>query len=582
MRAKVRTVAIAMAAAMGGCSGWWDGSGIPPEAPPITETDRPPPPPAAPPPGYGRPDPRWPALQQEVERFALNFGPETAAIVYDMTRGRVDAPGTFVTATATYPVMLRQRGDGARYHPKHSWKVELPQGSTLHGIRRLNFLAEYLDAGYLTDLFSYRLMEAAGVPAARPRYAELSVNGEHQGVYTVLEQVDKHFLRAHGLDEDSSIYRCGARDCELKITPPAHYQDPWEKKTNEAEPFADLEAFLQSVSRTPEHELLAFLERHLDLDAYLRYLAVNTLIGNAGIDDSGSYLIHDRGRDRWVFVPWDLNNCHMQFWRNEPLDEPPRVRRAIPVYTAYDPVGIRGYEWKEAKYGDAHLPFSVLTQRIWDVPVLRNRVLDHVEKLMDTVFSPAQANAQIDAQAALIRPLLAADPWVDPAHAARAPRYLKEYVRGRIDYLRQAIPAERRRGEDGLVISALAPPGLHPDDRGEPSGFIELYNRGGAAVALGGKVITDDLRSQFQHRLPAGLTIPPHGSLVLWADGQPEQGPRHLPFRLGEASGGEVGLFDGVTMIGVLDALFYSPLPPGREYRRVTGDSEQWNWSPPR
>lgn len=522
--------------------------------------------------------PRWPALQARVEHFDISFSQETWERIQDPRYSSEYAPGRFKARGVEYEVGVRLRGDQAFFHPKKSWKVKLPKGMKLDGMRRINFLAEWLDAGYLTDVFAYELMIGAGAYSPRARYVLLTVNGRFEGIFTMVEQVDESFLKAHGLDSDGNVYRCGDRDCEMKLTPRAHYQKPWQKKTNEDEPWTDLEDFLWKVSRTPEHEFESFLRRELELEAYLRSMAVNVLIGMSGIDDSGSYWVHDPARDKWLFVPWDLNNSVMQYWRNEAVGESTRKDRPIPVYTAYDERMERTYEHKQRKYGGAHMPFSVLNTRIWDRPALRKRVLDHVEELLATLFSDPEAGGRIDGQYALIRDLLRKDPYVALPQARYAPEYLKKYVTRRREWLAQHLPRERHRGEGGVVINSFGiRPGESVDAQGEVAGYIELYNREDRPVALGGLTFTDALRSPFKHRLPQGLVVPPRGVLRLYADGQVSAGPTHLPFKL-RTQGGELGLYNGKNRSGVVDLTFYAPLAPGKAYGRIPDGAEDWNW----
>ena len=540
-----------------------------PPAPPQAPAPEPPPPAFV---------PGWPALQTQVEHFELSFDEETWRRINHPWTSREYAPGRFKARGVEYPVGVRLRGDQARFHPKLSWKVKLPEGVKLDGMRRLNFLAEWLDAGYLTDAFSYELMRGSGAHAPRARYVLLTVNGRYEGIFTLVEQVDKPFLKAHALDDDGSVYRCGSKDCEHKLTPPAHYQKPWQKKTNEDEPSDELHTFLWKLSRTPEHELEGFLRQHFELDAYLRYMAVSALISLGGIDDSGSYLVHDPSVDKWLYVPWDLNNTPMQLRRNEAVGTAPSVDRDIPSFTLYDTLMENTYEHKERKYGGAHLPFSVLSQRIWDCPPLRNRVLDHLEELLETVFTPEAVARRVNGQHALIRELLPRDPYVKLPVARYAPEFLQRYASRRRDFLARQIPLERRRGEGGVVINGFGiPPGAAVEANGEVSGYIELYNREDKPVRVGGMTFTDNLRRQFKHRLPRGLEVPPHGTLRLYADGRPGAGPDHLPFKL-QSGGGELGLFDGKRMTGVVDVTYYAPLSPGRAYGRTPDGAERWNW----
>jgi spore coat protein H len=494
--------------------------------------------------------PVWPALQNELEPLALAFDDATAAIVYQLW-SKEYAPGRFLLHGRWYDVSLRQRGDGSQLHPKHSWKVKHPKGVSVDGQSTRNYLAEWPDGGYLSDPFSYALMGGAAVPTPRARYVTLDVNGEHQGIYVEVEEPDKKsFLVRNGIDPEANVYRCGLRDCELKLGPRATYQGDWEKKTNESESSDDLQAFLVGLSRTPEHEIEAWLERHVDLPRFVRFYAVAILISLSGIDDSGSYLVHDRVRDRWIWVPWDLNNAKLVFWRDNPPEWGVPYRYDLPTYTLYDSATLGVAAGKEQRYGGAHPPFVVLFQRIWDRPALRNRILDEVEAMLDGVFSAAETGARIDALHALIADALTRDPWVSPEHAAASVQVLKDYVRRRSEYLRAQIPLERRRGEGGLVVNAIAPDA------------VELYNREDTPRDLGGLALTDDLRDRLKVPLPAGTVVPAHGTL-------------RLPFTAA-GQGGEVGLFDLATRMP-LDALYYAA-PQGRTYARIPDGAESWGW----
>jgi spore coat protein H len=522
------------------------------------------PPPVEPPPDPATTPPAWPPLQEGIEGLRIDFPASTAAIVYELW-SKEYAPGELFLAGAWHDVELRQRGDGAREHPKHSWKTRHPSGVAMSGApgtgswyaRTRNYLAEWADGGYLADPFSYGLMRGAGVRAPRWRFVTLEVERVHQGLYVELQEADdKHFLRSQGFHENSNTYRCGLRDCELKLAPPRSYQGPWEKETNELGSDEDLWTFLRGLARTPEHELQAWLERNVELDQLVRMYAVAILVSWSGIDDSGSYLVHDAATGKWTFVPWDLNNAKIVYWRdNDPSWSAPS-RYAIPTYTLYDAATLAIAAGKSARYDvDAHPPFVVLFQRMWDLPALRNRVLDEVEAMLDGVFSEDAAGARIQAIHALIRAELARDPWTSDGgvlteHAANAPAWLQEYVRNRTGFLRQQIPLERRRGEGGLVVNAVGP------------GFVELHNREDTARDLRGLTITDDLRARLKQALPSGTVVPARGTIT-------------LPFATA-ADGGEVGIFDAATRMP-LDAVFYAPLA-GRTYARTPEGAETWGW----
>lgn len=87
---------------------------------------------------------------------------------------------------------------------------------------------------------------------------------------------------------------------------------------------------------------------------------------------------------------------------------------------------------------------------------------------------------------------------------------------------------------------------IDPDDPNDYPDWIEIYNTSAAAIDLGGKYLTDDLSFPDRHRIADGVVIPSHGYVVFYADGQPQQGPRHLNFKL-EKNGESIGLFEATA-----------------------------------
>lgn len=85
------------------------------------------------------------------------------------------------------------------------------------------------------------------------------------------------------------------------------------------------------------------------------------------------------------------------------------------------------------------------------------------------------------------------------------------------------------------------------DDQGEFDDWIELVSLDDADVSLDGFALSDD-RTTPQKAPLDGLSIPASGRLLLFADGTPEQGPLHLPFRL-SATGEELLLSVGETIV---------------------------------
>lgn len=162
----------------------------------------------------------WPALQESLPLYRLEVALADWTRLHDnLYADSYFVPGRFSYEGRTWSVELRFRGHSSRGFPKKNFQVKFPDADRFFGRRRLELQAEYKDGGALTEKLWYDLAAAAGLVVPSVRYVNLEINGARYGVMTEIERVDKAFLRAHGLDEDSAIYRAGMFDGELRAGP---------------------------------------------------------------------------------------------------------------------------------------------------------------------------------------------------------------------------------------------------------------------------------------------------------------------------------------------------------------------------
>jgi hypothetical protein len=90
-----------------------------------------------------------------------------------------------------------------------------------------------------------------------------------------------------------------------------------------------------------------------------------------------------------------------------------------------------------------------------------------------------------------------------------------------------------------------------------PNDFVEVYNPTLAPMPLGGLYLTDEpLGWPARHRVVPLTFMGAGAHFLFFADGDPEDGPSHLDFKL-SADQGAIGLFDSVT--NLIDCIFYGP-----------------------
>jgi hypothetical protein len=94
------------------------------------------------------------------------------------------------------------------------------------------------------------------------------------------------------------------------------------------------------------------------------------------------------------------------------------------------------------------------------------------------------------------------------------------------------------------------------DPAGEHDDWIEIMNISSNPISLHGRYLTDNLSRPDKWALPDTMLMS-GGVLLIWADGQPEQGGTHAPFKL-DKTAESVGIFDS-TVAGfvAMDSLTY-------------------------
>ncbi len=107
--------------------------------------------------------------------------------------------------------------------------------------------------------------------------------------------------------------------------------------------------------------------------------------------------------------------------------------------------------------------------------------------------------------------------------------------------------------------------GVFVDENGETDDYIELYNAGSGPENLSEYALASKAK---QATLPP-LTLAPGAAVLFWADGSPEQGARHLPFKI-SAKGESVRLLRGETEV---DASSVPALAAHHAYARVPDGS---------
>ena len=188
---------------------------------------------------------------------------------------------------------------------------------TWDGEKTFNFHAGVVDTSKMRDAIAYAVFRAAGVPAPRTAYAELlfTVPGVYDkvsgGLYTLIEDVNKRFLERVLPPGNGLLMKPeGARGGVQLLS------ESWTAYTSTYRPDRDATAheqqrvleFARLISQTDVGLFRSRVGSFLDIDRFLRFIAVNAIIVNTDSYLRGGhnfYFYLDPADDKFRFIPWD-------------------------------------------------------------------------------------------------------------------------------------------------------------------------------------------------------------------------------------------------------------------------------------
>lgn len=208
--------------------------------------------------------------------------------------------------------------NGAQICPKLSIKLkfnEYVQGGRFKGLRRLNFNSSVRDETLMHEVVSYYLFRSMGVPAPRASHALVNVNGEPQGLFVMVEDVDKEFLQVHYPDDAGNLYK--------SVWPQYTEAAPYVAALQTNETTADVTGMIslaQTAQQATDMTFVSDVASRLDLGALAKFLAVDRAIfsddgvevfycyGPNGTDcANANYYWYEVPGGPTQLIPWDLD-----------------------------------------------------------------------------------------------------------------------------------------------------------------------------------------------------------------------------------------------------------------------------------
>lgn len=355
----------------------------------------------------------WDTLRTTTRSLDVFFGSDCLDQPFESPFQWTSATVT-VDGTRLEDVAIRKKGFfGSLDTEKPSLKLEFDElvpDQRLSGLERMTLNNAKQDASYIRQCIGYQVFAAAGIPAPRCNFAHVTVNGDDLGLYVHVETVKKAFLARHFEDNDGPLYEGTLSDFR------AGWTGTFDIKANEevAAP-SDIDGLVTALEAS-DSSLVDRLDPVVDVDEFLTFWATEALLAHwDGYSNNANnfYIYRDPTTDRLSFIPWGADGILFDANAFPAGEEPPK-----------------------SVFGT-----GLLARRLYLLTETRDRYIDIMRGLLDTVWVESELLAEVDRMEALIEPVASNDPFLGNADLATEIDEVRTFIRDRRDQLEPELDA---------------------------------------------------------------------------------------------------------------------------------------------
>ncbi len=318
------------------------------------------------------PEADWNTIRKQTRSFAQALGEARR-------EGKAPSPFSYVTAAVTINgvafqgIGLRKKGFiGSLDNERPSLKVKFNHSDAdarVAGLSQLTLNNNKQDGALVSQTMTYDLFRKAGLPASRTSYAKVSVNGRPLGIYTNVESARQPLIERAFESPKGTLFEGTIVDFYPGWA--GGFEHKFGKKKRGRKAIEKLIAALEG----PDDQLVSAVEAVVDLDAFLKFWALESLIGfwdgYAG-NQNNFFVFHHAEGDRLHFLPWGADS----------------------VFTSRGMFDRGGPQSVKAR--------GRLASRLYEIPEMRTRYREALLQLLETVWDEDALQAETERIEALV------------------------------------------------------------------------------------------------------------------------------------------------------------------------------------
>ena len=304
--------------------------------------------------------------------------------------GNEDGPilGQYGYGLTASNATVKLNGTKASTRPQKNYKIDLKKGAgNLDGMKSFVLNKSFADPYRFTNKLAFDLMtDIPEMLSTRTSFVHLYVKDVTEskdtkfvdyGLYTMIEPVNKKYLKNRNLDDNAELYQISNFDW-------AKHEDVIMQPTNADFDKDRFEELIESKGSNDYSKLLATIsavnneniaisnvvDMYFDKDSLYSWMAFNILMDNAATDTENYYICSPTGTDKFYFIAWDNDGALRDEY--EKIKDPD-----------YEP------DWEKGMF---LFTDSVLFRRILQDETCLSDLNEKIDELYDGALSPSNVS----------------------------------------------------------------------------------------------------------------------------------------------------------------------------------------------
>lgn len=221
---------------------------------------------------------------------------------------KIDVPAKIYIDGQMHRIKTSYSGKSTIDDNKKSWNLKFYEKKAYKKRSKFRLSAQTADPSMLRSLIGFKVYGKAGVHSSKVYPVTFYLNGEHMGLYMLIEPVGKEYFKRRD-EKVTKLYKAQFGRATFSTKMLGHIKEAIDIKEG-PNTYSEFDRIVGVLNEPVSESNLKKLESTINIENYLRYIAASFYLGNWDAHRNNFYMYKKEGSDLYHFAPWDLDKVY--------------------------------------------------------------------------------------------------------------------------------------------------------------------------------------------------------------------------------------------------------------------------------